>query len=706
MDNIYEYTYDNLSSFKKEVPHNNSKISYKEGNNIYSFSYDAFGNLTQFKDNKNNSRYYEYDNLNRLVKIINPFGNYEIYEYDKIGNRTRYKDALGNEKTFVFDELNRPIKILYNKKIIKEFSYDAIGNIIIAQSKYDRVNNKIKILYNKNQKKEKIIYPNDIIVTYAYKNTGELFNLKIQKDKKIIYKEEYAFDKNGNISSKKTNEILYKYTYDKESRLTEVLKNEKKIASYNYDDNGNILQINNIKFKYDINNQLIKNDAEIFQYDALGNLVQRKSKNKLINYVYDSDNYLIKVLIDNKIVSEFTYDLLGRLYSINNKHYFVYDRLNISAIINNKKIKNFILGNNLDEIYAVQDSDKITYFIRDSLGNIIFETDSSGKILKEFDYDPFGNFEKTNKEDFIFSYNSSLYDNKSNLYYFRNRWYDPKLARFLSPDPIDINGGFNLYQYANNNPLKFSDPLGLINVTRPVVPKTGDKNKVGLVNINAIQEGYPSLPTFPNPGDINGYGVSLGRTPQGIATFVNLNYPYYPGNGYGDGFNDGITQLKNLGILGNIFSRNLLNDSTIRENNDNTLRALNSSKIMQLVARSPITFASNIGRWLWQNDKNIYYYLFPKRDDPYFTTPRIGVLDFLNSKGNLGLSRALAFGANIDMNMASDSDRISPDPISNLFKRLEIKFNDNSYSIEDIKSEIEILPSAPEPDHIINTECK
>jgi len=45
--------------------------------------------------------------------------------------------------------------------------------------------------------------------------------------------------------------------------------------------------------------------------------------------------------------------------------------------------------------------------------------------------------------------------------YLRNRWYDPATGRFLTQDPIGLAGGVNLYAYAGNDPVQFSDPFGL-----------------------------------------------------------------------------------------------------------------------------------------------------------------------------------------------------------------------------------------------------
>ena len=47
------------------------------------------------------------------------------------------------------------------------------------------------------------------------------------------------------------------------------------------------------------------------------------------------------------------------------------------------------------------------------------------------------------------------------MVYLRNRWYDPATGRFLTQDPLGLAGGVNLYAYAGNDPISFSDPFGL-----------------------------------------------------------------------------------------------------------------------------------------------------------------------------------------------------------------------------------------------------
>jgi len=53
------------------------------------------------------------------------------------------------------------------------------------------------------------------------------------------------------------------------------------------------------------------------------------------------------------------------------------------------------------------------------------------------------------------------FDEESGLHYNCYRYYDPGTGRYLSADPIGLDGGENLFVYVDGDPLNYIDPLGL-----------------------------------------------------------------------------------------------------------------------------------------------------------------------------------------------------------------------------------------------------
>jgi RHS repeat-associated protein len=60
-----------------------------------------------------------------------------------------------------------------------------------------------------------------------------------------------------------------------------------------------------------------------------------------------------------------------------------------------------------------------------------------------------------------FAFTGRRFDPETGLYYYRARYYNPTIGRFLQTDPIGYADGLNWYAYCGNNPIAFKDPTGL-----------------------------------------------------------------------------------------------------------------------------------------------------------------------------------------------------------------------------------------------------
>ena len=134
-------------------------------------------------------------------------------------------------------------------------------------------------------------------------------------------------------------------------------------------------------------------------------------------------------------------------------------------------------------------------FHRDYRSSVYYVTDATGAStgLSGYNYLAFGNATGTSAPaagDPGFNGASSA----GGLIYQRNRWYDPNSGRFTQEDPIGFAGGINLYAYAGNDPVTYSDPYGLssdsVSVACRYVDDTGNAGAHCAVRVD--QEGGKS----------------------------------------------------------------------------------------------------------------------------------------------------------------------------------------------------------------------
>jgi RHS repeat-associated protein len=111
--------------------------------------------------------------------------------------------------------------------------------------------------------------------------------------------------------------------------------------------------------------------------------------------------------------------------------------------------------------------DVLAWYQCDHLGTPQELTDQHGNNAWSAQYKAWGEVEEQRSEfaqqvglTNPIRFQGQYHDHETGLHYNRHRYYDPKIGRFISKDPIGYEGGINVYQYAPN-PLGWTDPLGL-----------------------------------------------------------------------------------------------------------------------------------------------------------------------------------------------------------------------------------------------------
>jgi RHS repeat-associated protein len=83
-------------------------------------------------------------------------------------------------------------------------------------------------------------------------------------------------------------------------------------------------------------------------------------------------------------------------------------------------------------------------------------------LSKTYTYDSFGKLlGSSGAVSNPFGFTGRESDPETGLMYYRARYYDVSIGRFISEDPIQFRGGNNFYVYVNNDPTAFVDPTGL-----------------------------------------------------------------------------------------------------------------------------------------------------------------------------------------------------------------------------------------------------
>ena len=144
--------------------------------------------------------------------------------------------------------------------------------------------------------------------------------------------------------------------------------------------------------------------------------------------------------------------------------YYLYDREDRIGDYdeNGNLIIAYTHGPGIDEPVAMTVNGSTYFYIPDIQGSIRAIADINGNLMASYVYDVWGNLIShggvlSERNDYL--YTGREYDWETGIYYYRYRYYNPEIGRFMQSS-WELNEEMNMYVYVNNDPVKGTDPTG------------------------------------------------------------------------------------------------------------------------------------------------------------------------------------------------------------------------------------------------------
>jgi RHS repeat-associated protein len=413
------------------------------------YTYNARNLLAQVTNGRNQQRQLVYDAADRLTSWTDSDGTIS-YTYDNNGNVLTVTDANGTI-TREYDKLNRITKYTDTQGNTLQYEYDVVGNLIT------------------------LTYPDDKEVHYAYNDADQLITVIDWANRETAY----AYDENGRlISTLRANGTQMTRVYNEAGQL----KQQKDIVvatgeiisqfDFEYDAAGDIIQENiapeptvevaPFEMTYLAANRLATYNDEVVQFDADGNITKGPLAGELVDFVFDSRNWLIQAGS-----TVYRYDAETQRIGMNQSSYVVNSQPALSQVL----VKTEADGTQTFYVYGLgligqETGGEYTSYHFDLRGSTVALTNNQGQVTERFQYSPYGMLRggDASKTPFLFNGMYGVMSDSNGLYYMRARFYSPEIRRFVNQDILlgNINEGqsLNRFAFVTGNPTNYIDPYG------------------------------------------------------------------------------------------------------------------------------------------------------------------------------------------------------------------------------------------------------
>ncbi len=484
-----------------------------------SWLYDDFDNQVGLSSPDTGSRSFQYDQAGNLTAMADALGRTTTYTYDDENRLTAIRhngtraDLIYDQGLYGLDRLTGESTGDYSRT----YAWQQNGLLAGETTLIDGRSATIAYGYDRSRRITSLDMPGGLAVAYQRDATGAITGITATYNTTShTVAENITHLPFGPVSGyRQGNGVVTVLGYDTDYRIASLQAGGLLDFGYTVDAEGAVLTITdhidisgNQSFLYDNQHRLVQATgpygALSYSYDATGNRTTSTGPSGSSTYQYatgtsrltrisgaqatsfgynangnitskgyqvfnyNADDRLSRVWLgNNQRIAAYTYDLQGKRlkkYASPTTRYYHYDQdgnLIAETDAAGALVRGYIRLDGQPLAMLTGDG-SIYYYHNDHLGTPLRLTDATGTVVWAADYQPFGKAELlVNTVENNLRFSGQYYDAETGLHYNWHRFYDPETGRYVSPDPIGLAGGMNLYGYVHNDPVNFIDPEGL-----------------------------------------------------------------------------------------------------------------------------------------------------------------------------------------------------------------------------------------------------
>lgn len=463
----WTYTYDELLRLQTQTDPSNivRTVFYDDASRVDTIGFSTGRSTIFFYDDNNNPT--------EIRRIVSGVTTKTTLTYDSMDRVLTAKDTFNKIVTYTYDAANRLKTTQYPGGQTLTRGYDPAGRLTTLTDWATPTARVSTFTYDKVGRLKTHAYPNGITTALGYDNAGRVTTLNqgpTANPSQVALS--YAYDRNGNKTSEQKKGVLdwqpgsgagqvaefdETYTPTAAGRLVSSTdsKNANRNTTYAYSESGNMTSATSAAvsttFSYDEDNRVtqlsytappLATQTVANRYDALGRRISRTL-----------------TAGGPPVETRYVLDLIGGM-----------ERILCDTDSSGTIMTRYVHGP--DGLGYKEDAatSAITCYHADAMGNILRLTDGTGASVADYTYNPYGRVLVTTgaaANPYRFVGSQGVTEEFPNLYFMRARYYSAEAGVFLSVDPVkNIGPGWKAqaYAYAEGNPLKFSDPAGLMSM--------------------------------------------------------------------------------------------------------------------------------------------------------------------------------------------------------------------------------------------------